>query len=133
LGVPAALPPLYRAAEVGRRAAAVGFDWPSAAPVWAKLDEELDELREALARQDQPAAEAELGDVLFTLVNLARHLGLDAEAGLESTLTKFGRRFRAVERARRGGAEGLAALDAAWERAKEEEGASALDREQSDP
>ncbi|HXZ59560.1 MAG TPA: nucleoside triphosphate pyrophosphohydrolase [Steroidobacteraceae bacterium] len=107
-GVPQALPALMRAAKLGRRAARVGFDWPDAAQVRAKLAEELGELDAALAGRagtaadgapaaDDPVA-AELGDLLFAIVNLSRHLEVDAEAALRSANAKFERRFRCMER-----------------------------------
>jgi nucleoside triphosphate diphosphatase len=103
-GVPKALPALVRAAKLGRRAARVGFDWPDAAGVRAKIDEELGELDAALAagkaagRDATEDAAAELGDLLFAVVNLSRHLELDAEAVLRNANAKFERRFRHMER-----------------------------------
>ncbi|HUL47651.1 MAG TPA: nucleoside triphosphate pyrophosphohydrolase [Steroidobacteraceae bacterium] len=104
-GVPRALPALVRAAKLGRRAARVGFDWPDAAGVRAKVDEELGELDAALAAGGEPAGggaggdvAAELGDLLFAVVNLSRHLELDAEAALRNANAKFERRFGNMER-----------------------------------
>jgi ATP diphosphatase len=107
-GVPQALPALMRAMKLGRRAARVGFDWPDAAGARAKVAEELGELDAALAARsdaalagvDAPNSEAadELGDVLFAVVNLSRHLHLDAEAALRAANAKFERRFRCMER-----------------------------------
>lgn len=98
-GVPLNLPALARAQKLGRRAARAGFDWPDAAAVLDKLDEERNELAEAVAsRAGMPeAVEEELGDLLFTVVNLARHLGSDAESALRRANLKFERRFREVE------------------------------------
>ena len=98
-GVPVNLPALARAQKLGRRAARVGFDWPDAAGVLDKLDEERRELERALEqRTDAPeAVEEELGDLLFTLANLARHLEVDAERALRRAALKFERRFRGVE------------------------------------
>jgi ATP diphosphatase len=103
-GVPRALPALMRAAKLGRRAARVGFDWPDAAGARAKIAEELGELDAALAGQGAAApagagdaAAEELGDLLFAVVNLSRHLGLDAEAALRGASAKFERRFRRME------------------------------------
>ena len=103
-GVPKALPALVRAAKLGRRAARVGFDWPDASGVRAKIDEELAELdaaleagRAAAGRAGNDAA-AELGDLLFAVVNLSRHLALDAEGALRGANAKFERRFRNMER-----------------------------------
>lgn len=104
-GVPRALPALMRAAKLGRRAARVGFDWPDAAGARAKVDEELGELDAALegggtapAHGAGSEAAAELGDLLFAVVNLSRHLELDAEGALRAANAKFERRFRGMER-----------------------------------
>lgn len=96
-GVPAALPALMRAAKLGRRAGRVGFDWPDAAGVRAKIAEELTETDGALAAADGSAAE-ELGDLLFAIVNWGRHLEIDAESALRAANDKFERRFRCMER-----------------------------------
>jgi ATP diphosphatase len=125
--VPTALPALTRALKLQKRAARVGFDWGAAAPVLAKLREELGELEAALANGGPPlAAEEELGDLLFTVVNLARHLGFDPETALRGTNLKFERRFRAIESAAaRQGRElaelGLDEMEAIWAQAKEDE------------
>jgi nucleoside triphosphate diphosphatase len=95
-GVPRSLPALMRAAKLGRRAARVGFDWPDAAGARAKVDEELTELDAALAAGGGAAAD-ELGDLLFAIVNLSRHLGIDAETALRGAHSKFERRFRHME------------------------------------
>ncbi len=97
-GVPLALPALVRAQKIQRRAARVGFDWKETGDVMLKLEEELDELREALAG-NQPVARAreELGDLLFSCVNLARFLDADAETLLREASDKFSSRFRKVE------------------------------------
>ncbi len=102
--IPLALPGLSRAQKVQKRAATVGFDWPDSAGAMAKVAEELAEFSEAQAlsadngevRHD--AVEEELGDLLFSCVNLARHSGIDAEAALRRATAKFERRFNAVER-----------------------------------
>jgi len=122
-GVPAAMPPLAKAALLGQRAAQSGFDWPSTGGVLDKLDEELAELREAVRSSEHSAVEEELGDFLFSLVNLARKSGIDPDAALESTNRKFRRRFAHVERelARQGitpDQAGLAAMQRLWEEAK---------------
>ncbi len=96
--VPRALPALTRALKLQRRAARVGFDWPSAAPVLDKLREELAEVEQALAAGEAAAVHAEVGDLLFTLVNLARHLGVDPETALRGCNARFEERFRAIER-----------------------------------
>lgn len=93
-GVPTAIPALLRAQKVGSKAAAVGFDWPTVAGVRDKVDEELAELDTA---QNPAEQREELGDLLFTLVNLARHLDIDAEGALRDATRKFERRFREVE------------------------------------
>ena len=96
--VPLALPALVRALKLQKRAARVGFDWGAAGPILAKLREELDELEAELAGEAPAlAAEAELGDLLFTVVNLARHLGIDPETALRAANGKFERRFRSME------------------------------------
>lgn len=98
-GVPLNLPALTRAQKLGRRAARVGFDWPDAAGVFDKLAEETRELKDALAEGGHvpEAVEEELGDLLFTLANLARHLDVDAEGALRRASAKFERRFRDME------------------------------------
>jgi ATP diphosphatase len=93
-GVPRALPALLRAAKLGRRAARVGFDWPDASAVRAKVVEELGELD---AASDAGEREEELGDLLFAVVNLSRHLQLDAEQALRRANDKFERRFEHME------------------------------------
>jgi tetrapyrrole methylase family protein/MazG family protein len=97
-GVPKALPSMMKAMLIGTRAARVGFDWERATEVIEKVDEELDELRVAVSAGDRDAARAELGDLLFSLVNLARKLDLDPEEALERTNGKFRSRFRRIER-----------------------------------
>jgi MazG family protein len=121
-GIPASLPALMLAAKVGKKAAGVGFDWPAVDGAYEKLEEEIAELRSAEAEED---VEDELGDVLFCVVNVARHLGQDPEAALRGAVTKFRRRFTAVEHlaAERGldlATLDLAALDRLWDAAKSE-------------
>ena len=118
-GVPAGLPALWRAAKLQNRAAKVGFDWAEADPVLAKVREELDELAAAMAGAADGEVDAELGDVLFSVVNLARHLDVDPEVALRRATDRFETRFRAMEA--EGPLEGLtlAQLDQRWERAKE--------------
>ena len=96
-GVAAGLAPLVRAAKLQRRAARVGFDWPDAQGPFAKLDEEGRELREAHAAGDAAAVEHELGDLLFSCVNLARHLAVDPEQALMRANLRFETRFRDME------------------------------------
>ncbi len=95
--IPRALPALMEANKLGSKASSVGFDWKTAAPVFDKLDEELNELREAVLANQNAAQEEELGDVLFTLVNLSRKLGLHSELALRGANAKFRRRFAAME------------------------------------
>jgi len=121
--VPVALPALTRAVKLGKRAATVGFDWPEVAPVRAKVDEELAEFDAAVASGGRAEIAAELGDLLFSIANLSRHLALDPEACLRAANERFTRRFRAVETAvtasgRPWDAYDAAALDALWRRAK---------------
>ncbi len=125
-GVPAALPALMRAQKLTARAARVGFDWPDAEAVLAKLDEESAEVRAELAGRDAARLADEVGDLLFVVVNLARKLGLDAETCLRGANAKFTRRFEAVEQrlaaAGQGPADaGLAAMEAAWQAVKRAE------------
>lgn len=115
---------LSRAAQLQRRAALKGFDWPDAAGVWDKVHEELDELREA--GDDRAHRAEELGDLLFAIVNLARHLDVEPTEALLAANAKFERRFAYVEAAmQRAGrpmtAETLNEMDAAWEAAKQAE------------
>jgi MazG family protein len=123
-GVALALPALSRAEKLQRRAARVGFDWPDAAGVFGKVREELGEIENARAAGAGPAAIGEeVGDLLFSCVNLARHLGVDAEQALRQASGKFERRFRAMERLLDGEGRGAqdaspAEMDAAWERVK---------------
>ncbi|MCD4863253.1 nucleoside triphosphate pyrophosphohydrolase [Pseudomonas sp. PLB05] len=124
--VPAALPALSRAAKLQKRAANVGFDWADATPVVAKIQEELDEVREAMANGQATQVAEEVGDLLFVMVNLARHLQVDAEDALRQANAKFERRFRYIEEALK--AQGrtpqeasLEEMDAFWDAAKVEE------------
>jgi nucleoside triphosphate diphosphatase len=123
-GVPGSLPALLAAYRLTQKAAGVGFDWPNADAVLVKAEEEIEELRHALSAGDEASVRDEMGDVLFTLANLARKLDVDPEAALAGTNRKFRKRFAQVE-------EGLAAqgrtaaeasleeMDALWEGAKE--------------
>jgi ATP diphosphatase len=118
------LPAMVEAYKLGGRAARVGFDWPSALPLVAKLHEETDELQAELESGSVEAACNELGDVLFTAVNLSRHLGVDAEFVLRATNRKFRQRFTSMEAA--AGADGLKGctaerLEALWSEAKQRE------------
>ena len=122
-GVPQALPALLRAYRVGQKAAKAGFDWPDREGPRQKLDEELRELDEAVTSGDDGAVSHELGDVLFSVCNLARHLGLNPETALADAADRFQRRFGGVERAfdyeLRG--RSLEELESAWESAKRAE------------
>lgn len=115
-GVPPGMPALQRASKVQNRAAKVGFDWARAAEVVPKIREELDELEAVLG--DPAEAESELGDVLFSMLNLARHLGVDGEIALRRAIERFDARFRHMEEA--GPLEGLSLeeLNQRWEEAK---------------
>jgi len=124
-GVGAALPALTRAEKLQQRAARVGFDWPEAAPVFAKIDEELQELRHEIEAGSDPARLAdEIGDVLFAVTNLARHLKIDPEHALRGASRKFEARFRAME-ARHAQLETLSLeeLESEWQRVKANESA----------
>jgi ATP diphosphatase len=125
-GVPSQAPALQRAERLTEKASRIGFDWPSLAGPRAKVDEELAELDRAIASKDKEAIEHELGDVLFALVNVARHLGVPPEDALRQANKRFIARFQAVERKleARGVPFGEARpeeLDALWNEAKAEE------------
>ena len=124
--VPATLPSLSRAAKLQKRAATVGFDWPAALPVVDKVREELDEVLEAMAGGERAAMADEVGDLLFSVVNLARHLKVDPEDALRGANRKFERRFRFIEQALRDTHRPiedctLEDLDALWGEAKRQE------------
>ena len=132
-GVARSLPALYRAQRIGDKVSRVGFDWPEGRGLRAKVSEELGELDEALASGEAERVEQELGDLLFVLVNLARHQRLDAESALRQAADRFATRFAYVEervrqryggwpRAEDGAAVGLPLeeLDAYWEDAKKQ-------------
>ena len=113
-------PALAAALRISRKAAAAGFEWDDLDGVWAKVHEELDELKEAVASGDRRHAQEELGDVLFTLVNVARWCALDPEEGLAGTNRRFLDRFSRVEAALGGDLSGrtLRELEAHWQQAK---------------
>jgi MazG family protein len=132
-GVAAGLPALTRAEKLQKRAARIGFDWPEAEPVFDKVAEEIAELKAELGEQPNPERlDEEMGDLLFTCANLARHLGIDAEGALRRANAKFERRFKrmeaiaATESGSGAGQESmptsLARLEALWQRVKAEEG-----------
>jgi ATP diphosphatase len=114
-GVANALPALDRAAKLQRRAARTGFDWPDESGPRAKIDEELAELD---SETDLKRRQDELGDLLFAVVNLARHLNVDAEEALRQANRKFEKRFRAIETASGFGAMSLDEMEALWTAAK---------------
>ena len=125
--VPIALPALTRAVKLQKRAADVGFDWPSLGPVLAKAEEEIAELKVAIAESGGESARKqiveEFGDLLFVMANIARHLGVDPEAALRSANGKFVRRFRSIEAAlakdgRKPEDATLEEMDQLWEEAK---------------
>ena len=125
-GVAVGLPALMRAVKLQKRAARVGFDWPSTDQVLDKLLEESRELIEARDSMDAHEIEAEFGDLLFVMANLARHMGVDPEAALRATNAKFTRRFMRIEDwlaedGRSPEQSDLAEMDALWDRAKAED------------
>jgi XTP/dITP diphosphohydrolase/ATP diphosphatase len=124
--IPRSMPAMVEARKLGARAAKVGFDWPTADDIFAKLEEEIAELRTEIRREpgdkSSEAIEEELGDLIFTVVNLARHLKADPESALRRSNAKFRRRFLAMEREARG-SEGLLEMSAEeletlWRQAK---------------
>jgi tetrapyrrole methylase family protein/MazG family protein len=126
-GVPASLPALLRAQRLQGKASAVGFDWQNWKEAWAKVEEEMGELREATAGGDTTRVEDEFGDVLFSLVNVARLRGIDAEDCLRRATEKFTRRFGKVEAEMKAGGRTVTEasaeeLDRAWEAVKAREG-----------
>jgi ATP diphosphatase len=125
-GVPVAMTALTRALKLQEKAGKVGFDWNDPMAVLAKIREEADEIEDEIESGDRDLAAAEVGDLLFAVVNLARHLGVDPESALRGTNAKFERRFGSIERAL--AADGkkpqdatLAEMDALWEAAKANE------------
>ncbi len=123
--VPKALPALTRARKLGTRAAEAGFDWPDAAGPRTKIDEELAELDRAASGSDAARREAELGDLLFSIVNLARHLDVDPESALRRANDRFASRYGHLEQAlmrlgQRAASAGPELLDRLWAAAKAE-------------
>jgi tetrapyrrole methylase family protein / MazG family protein len=128
-GLPRHLPALMRAYRLTQRAAQVGFDWEDTDQVWAKLEEELKEFQEALREERKEALQEELGDILFTLVNLARFIGVDPEDALRRVTNKFAQRFtyieqRLQEQGKTPQEASLATMDALWEESKGKKGES---------
>lgn len=128
-GVPASLPALIKSMRLQEKSKQVGFEWDNTEQVYAKLEEELHELKDAVAAGQQDAIEDELGDVLFSLVNYARFINVDAENALERTNKKFIRRFQQIENlaAEKGTAlaeMSLDAMNALWDEVKRAEKAS---------
>ncbi len=125
-GVPKALPALIKAFRIQEKAAHVGFDWEEPAQVWDKVDEEMSEVREAIAGGDADRIEAEFGDLLFAVVNAARLYGVNPDNALERTNAKFMRRFAHIEETAAAQQRSVADLsldemEAAWQDAKKDE------------
>ena len=125
-GIATALPALMRSEKLQKRAARTGFDWTEPKDIFAKLDEEMDEIRDAIDEQDQVHIEEEIGDFIFVAVNLARRLNVDPEVALRKANTKFERRFRAMEQIADGGEAGFKTLsldqqEALWQSVKKAE------------
>lgn len=129
-GVPKELPALLRAFRVGEKAHAVGFDWPDHQGVIAKIEEELTEVKEAVESGDPARVSDEIGDLLYAIVNLTRHMNVDPEASLRRTIARFETRFRIVEQRVRASGKRLEdcpleELDGHWEAAKRQLAGSA--------
>ena len=125
-GVPSALPGLLKAYRMGQKVSRVGFDWPDISGVRGKVDEELDELDEAVAEGDSAKIEHEMGDLLFAVAQWARHLGIDPEESLRQCCTRFENRFAFVEKNANDAGQRLSditpeELDNYWEQAKKNE------------
>jgi uncharacterized protein YabN with tetrapyrrole methylase and pyrophosphatase domain len=123
---PKSMPALARAQRVTERASDFGFDWPSADPVWKKIEEEWDELKKAASSGDKNRVSEETGDLLFSLVNLCRFLNIEAERALAQAVERFLRRFGYVESKIQGQGRTLSEatleeMDAFWEEAKRAE------------
>lgn len=125
-GVPLSLPALLRAHKLQKRAARIGFDWPDAAPVFEKIEEEISELRSAIKLDDPANIAEEMGDLLFAVANLSRHLGIEPETALRAANQKFTQRFEAMEAKGANLPNGFNALNLAemetlWQAVKEDE------------
>ncbi len=124
-GVPSSLPAMVKASRIQEKAKQVGFEWETKEEVWKKVEEEIDELKEAIAGDDKNNIEAEFGDIMFSLINYARFLHIDAEGVLERTNKKFIYRFTRIEQeAKTMGKDltemSLQEMDAIWNRVKKE-------------
>jgi len=125
-GIPAGMPALMRALKLQQKASKVGFDWKDTRAVLAKIREEADEIEAEIERGEHDQAAAEVGDLLFAVVNLARHLDIDPDAALRATNGKFERRFAAIEaalaaRGKTPSQTTLAEMDRLWDEAKASE------------
>jgi len=124
-GVPLSLPTLTRARRIQEKASSVGFDWKEIKPIWSKVHEEISELSEAITLEQKDKIQDEMGDVLFSVVNLARFLDIDPEASLRQTIRKFESRFKKVEKSFENSEQmskaSLDQMDKIWNQAKEEE------------
>ncbi len=130
--IPEILPALHLTQRISEKVANAGFDWENTDEVWKKVHEEIDELKEAIAHQDKKQQEAELGDLLFTIVNLARHLRVDSENALLGTCHRFSQRFRYVEKLLKEEhlsleSASIETLENLWQRAK-----SSIDKEHNE-
>lgn len=124
-GVPAAMPALARAMEISKKAAKAGFEWPDIDAVVDKLEEEVGELKEELASGDRRRIFEEVGDLLFTVVNVARWCSVDSEDALRVMIERFSARFRKIEEVARSNGKSVEdmtihEMDAVWDRAKQE-------------
>jgi len=124
-GVPSSLPAIVKAARIQEKAKQVGFEWETKEDVWKKVEEEIDELKEAIEQDNKDNIEAEFGDILFSLVNYARFLHIDAEGVLERTNKKFIYRFTRIEQEAKAMGKDLKEMtlqemDAIWNRVKKE-------------
>lgn len=125
-GIPASLPTLIRAKRIQERAARVGFDWPEAEEVWKKVEEEWEELQQARKNNDHENIREEMGDLLIALVNLGRFIDVDADDALKKSITKFVRRFGAIEKHFAGIGKDITTatldeMEKIWEREREKE------------
>jgi len=124
-GVPLSLPTLTRARRIQEKASSVGFDWKEIKPIWNKVHEEISELSEAITLEQKDKIQDEMGDVLFSVVNLARFLDIDPEASLRQTIRKFELRFKKVEKSFENSEQmskaSLEQMDKIWNQVKQEE------------